>query len=151
MNYDVAGSTPLPVENDGVLNITINLNPNLLANSSYEFIAATVYHEAFHAIIHYFDSNNWFFQSNTTPSDQHLMMFTSSLDRITNGLTAVFPSLSATEAKSLMLKWLLTPQNQLDENTVNQILSTADITRDQVTALSNNFSKYGLLGNRCPQ
>jgi len=147
LGSNVTGNTPLPVIDGENLNVTIQLNANLLGNSSQEYIASTIYHEAFHALIHYFDSGNWFFENSTNVNEQHYMMFTTSLNRLISGLQSAFPSLSNLDAKCLILKGL--SGSTLPASYKNRILTDNKLDFNHIKNISDKYSSTGTSGIRC--
>lgn len=77
----------------------------LNCNVSQEYIASTIYHETFHAIVHYFDKDKCFFQN--TPTDDHIAIFYTYLDLIASGLQKTYPNLTLREAQGLILKGMM--------------------------------------------
>ena len=83
---------------NGSFNVTIWLNPNL-ANSSSEYVASVVYHEAMHAYLN----------ANTTISaelEQHVEMAENYIGWLNDALREIHPGLSNKNATALALRGL---------------------------------------------
>lgn len=143
----VGGETPVPTRDGELINITIYLNSNVLGNSSEQYIASTIYHEAFHAIIHFLDSDKWFYQTIASVNEQHYMLFKTSLDRLATGLQAAFPSMSYSDAKGLMLKGL--SGSGLSQAVKDRILLDSGLSANQISEISFKYSNLGTIGIRC--
>lgn len=128
-NISGSAQTDQPVENNGILNITTTLDPVDLANKSQEFIASTIYHEAFHAIVFYFTGSSY------TPTEHHYYMMTSYLNLISQGLQAAYPNITLTEAKGLILKEVFNAKPSIR----SEILNRMGLTEQQVTAIVTKF------------
>ena len=96
---DAFGWTPeRPDVSNGIMNITIYLNPKKLAEAPTELTAATIYHEAFHAVILYFDAD-----ANFTPTDHHIILYDKYLKLLAEALGKAYPTLPPKDAAGLIL------------------------------------------------
>jgi hypothetical protein len=128
-----------PVEShNGIVDIIIELNTEKLnSNVSQEYIASTIYHEAFHAIVHYFDKDKWFFAN--TPTDDHIAIFYTYLDLIASGLQNAYPSLTLREAQGLVLKGMMDYKKEWGV-LYDKILQKKNITEDQLRDIVRRHS-----------
>ena len=110
LEANVAGLTDIEESLFGDINVTIALNKVLLGSTTQELIAATIYHEAFHALLLFFDHDNEF---QPTPTDHHIDLFNGYVQALGNALCAAFPSLDSRDAKGLILKGIL-PKSHWD-------------------------------------
>ncbi|SKC40773.1 hypothetical protein [Ohtaekwangia koreensis] len=97
---ELGRTKPLTTQN-GIIDITILLNPKFLAGRTQEYAAATIYHEAFHAIVIYLDKDNFF---KYTPTDHHVAIFTNYLDLLASALNGAYPNLDSRNAQGLVLR-----------------------------------------------
>lgn len=128
-----------PVEShNGIVNIIIELNTKKLnSNVSQEYIASTIYHEAFHAIVHYFDKDKWFFLQ-STPTDDHIAIFYNYLDLIASALQKAYPNLTLREAQGLLLKGMMKYEKDWDA-LFNKILASKNFTKEQIDIIEKRY------------
>ncbi len=128
-----------PVEShNGIVDIIIELNAEKLnSNVSQEYIASTIYHEAFHAIVHYFDKDKWFFLQNT-PTDDHIAIFYNYLDLIASALQKAYPNLTLREAQGLLLKGMMKYEKDWDA-LFNKILARKNFTKEQIDIIEKRY------------
>jgi hypothetical protein len=136
-----------PVEShNGIVDIIIELNTEKLnSNVSQEYIASTIYHEAFHAIVHYFDKDKWFFVN--TPTDDHISIFYTYLDLIASGLQKAYPNLTLREAQGLILKGMMDYKKEWGA-LYDKILQKKNITEDQLRDIVRRHSSK-ISGTSC--
>ncbi|SKC78975.1 type III secretion system effector protein [Ohtaekwangia koreensis] len=127
-----------PVEShNGIVDVIIELNTeNLNENDSQEYIASVIYHEAFHAIVHYFDKDKWF--SENTPTDDHVAIFYTYLDLIASGLQKAYPNLTLREAQGLILKGMMAYEKQWGD-LFNKILDKKNFTKEQIDTIVRRY------------
>jgi hypothetical protein len=143
LNNTYGWTEPIELHN-GIVDVTIKLHPQNLSNTSQEFIAATVCHEAFHAIVHYFDRDEWF---KNTPTEDHIAIFSTYLDLVAEGLQSAYPNLNSREAQGLILKGMLDYKKQWGE-LFNIILKKKGFTEGQVDEIKKRY-KNGISGTSC--
>jgi hypothetical protein len=80
-------------------NVTITLNSDMLSNSSQEYIAAIVYHEAIHA---YLDQSGY----SQNQLEQHVEIAENYISALQDALLELFPSLPTQDAIGLGLRGL---------------------------------------------
>lgn len=130
---NISGSavTDPPTVSDMRINITTTLDPTDLSNKSQEFIASTIYHEAFHAIMFYYTGTDY------TPTEQHYQMMTKYLNLISEALQGAYPNISLTEAKGLILKEAL--NTKLNPIVRGEILNRIGLSEQDVTNIVTKF------------
>ena len=97
-SLEVAGRT-YPVENsgDGSLNVVILLNPDILRNTSQEYIGYIIYHEAIHAFLEGIGQ--------TSPQiAEHYSIATEYMDWFSEAMLEVFPDLTQRQAIAFGLR-----------------------------------------------
>ena len=139
--YGALGKTDPPSRSGGVISVTITLDPNLLAKTTQELIAATIIHESFHAL----DLEEKFH-----PTTEHFAMFTTFLKNLSTTLKQSFPNLSDDEAIDLILKGVLANEANGDFSTefTNAMISSANSTRERLVKTYLDF-KTSTKGTRC--
>lgn len=120
--------------------ISITLNSTVLQNSSKEFVTETIFHEVIHA---YLNVNTTL--RGTMP--QHCEMITSYVDCELAALRELFPTLSSHDGLCMILGGMGDVQ-QYDATTLNTVLSTYNLTLNDVVATNNNY-KSANLGHGC--
>ncbi len=138
------GETDPPKEKNGILNITIHLNPGKLSVGSEELAASTIYHEAFHAIVLYLDNENIFKYS---PTEHHVAIFTNYLDLLGAGLNKAYPTLSPKDAKGLILKGMTVYAATWGE-LYNKILARSGLKESEIKTIEDRY-RTGISGTRC--
>jgi hypothetical protein len=130
---NISGSavTDPPTVSGGILSIITTLDPTDLSGKSQEYIASTVYHEGFHAILFYFTGTDY------TPTEQHYLMMTTYLDLIGVALQEAYPNITLIEAKGLILKEAL--NSKLSPTLRAEILSRIGLSEQDVTNIVTKF------------
>jgi hypothetical protein len=134
VNYladSVDGETWAMPQGNGLL-FDIELNQNVLASSSREYITATIFHELLHAYLAYLDIDSH--QSGT----QHQTMASEYLDRLSDSLTERY---NISENDALNLSW-----GGLSKTSSWNSLST---TKQQDIINTNLQHRSGLKGTKC--
>jgi hypothetical protein len=131
---DGAANTPPDVIHDGIFTVTTILDPADLTNKSREYIASTIYHEAFHALMHKYTGAFTY-----TPSEHHYQMMTNFIIEISQALQQAYPNISAVEAKALIAKQIY----EFDGAVRSQILSRIGLTEAQISAALIKFGGNG--------
>ncbi|MDB4924730.1 hypothetical protein [Mucilaginibacter sp.] len=113
------------------MNLEITLNPSQIGNSSKEYIAATIIHEAFHAYL----------KSSQTIVNDHLDMARNYISTMTADLLIMFPNLSPEDAKALSWGGL-----ELDAGSLYSTLS--DVEKIAIQNANQSY-KSGSKGQLC--
>jgi len=135
-----------PQRKDEYLDIHIELNNTVLANSSKEYLAETMFHEIMHG---YFDANNTFKGDDTTSRElaQHIEMSKSYLDKEVIALRELFPNLSLYDAQCLVIGGYGDIQKNRP-NMMDAILEKYNLTGYEVQNTNNKY-KNGKKGTKC--
>ena len=144
-----AATDPLSSKN-GIIDVIVTLDPAKLINGSQQFIAATIYHECFHALTKYLSNGNF------SSDDQHIAMFTIRLDLLASSLDAAYPGMQYGDSKGLILAGLLAMDGgdnpdpgEWTTDFVNEILAATKFSRVQVTTIYKRYQVYKTSGTRC--
>ncbi|GCC50950.1 hypothetical protein SanaruYs_11690 [Chryseotalea sanaruensis] len=129
-----AAQTPPDLTNDGIFTVITTLDPADLTNKSREYIASTIYHEAFHALMHKYTGAFTY-----TPTEHHYQMITNFIVDISEALQEAYPNLSTIEAKALIAKQIY----EFHGPVRSQILLRIGLTEDQINAALIKFSGNG--------
>jgi hypothetical protein len=119
LDPDEAAITDGAIQSNGRITINIVLNRIALVNSSQEFILATIFHEAIHAILK--------INTEDTIFDSHEQMASDYLEEMSDALKELFPAISIQDAAALVWGGLFETSswNKLaanDPSSANQIL-----------------------------
>jgi hypothetical protein len=125
------GTTRATTDGYGFINVTIVLDPSQFIDASQEFVASTIYHEAFHALTNYLSDNSY------SQLDQHVALFTSYVDLLSQALQSAYPNLSFGDAKSLILKGALNIEDKLGTQLVDKIIG--DFSRSQIRQVESRY------------
>jgi hypothetical protein len=143
--YAVAnGWAEPPQSHDGIVDVAIKLNLKNLAGASQEYVASTIYHESFHAIVNYFDRDKWF---KNTATDDHIAIFGIYLDLIAEGLQKAYPNLSSREAQGLILKGMLKYEKDWGE-LFNKLLIKKGFKTGELEGIERRY-KNAVSGTSC--
>jgi len=162
ININITSNNDLPAnvyaeaygDGDGT-NYNIELNTDVLANCSQEFIAMIFYHEAIHVFLKD-NQDTW----NTTNSSEHLEMLSTYFDQITSAITEAYPSMPRKDAYAIILNCI---NNDNEDPSYNNAMVTAtkealisvihtsypDITDEaDITAIASQYEEGGTKGTR---
>ena len=146
-SLDALGKTDRPTNKNGVLNIVIHLNQSRLLSRSTEIAAATIYHEAFHALILYYDAS-----SNFTASEHHILIFDTYLELLSNALRKAYPTLPPRDATGLILVGATTdgPGSIKEKNPelAKEIITRKGFNEDELTIIFDRYKK-NISGTPC--
>ena len=118
---------------DGYCKINIDLNINILSDAAGEYIAATMFHEAIHAIL----------AANSRMSDlDHQTIAELYISKIVAGIQELYPSISLEDADSLA--W-----GGLQETPIWSNLQNSEPARANFIRQTNTNYRNGHSGNVC--
>jgi hypothetical protein len=142
-NENAHGSTSKVYYHNGKLFVDITLDPKSFKGVSQEFIASTILHECFHALIFFITFNN----SNYS---QHESLFTVYLDLVANSLFEAFPNISLEEAKGLLLKGALALESRgiWSSSYLDEILNYSNFSRNQIEIIKHKHLTL-ISGTQC--
>ncbi|HEY8937388.1 MAG TPA: hypothetical protein VIM65_19315, partial [Cyclobacteriaceae bacterium] len=145
---DALGSTDR-AEPDGwfsdIINVQTTLDPSKFKGVSQEYVAATIYHECFHALVNYLSDNKY------SEDDDHVAIFTNYLKLLADALEVAFPnSMAQGDAKGLILKAAigLEQQGKWSPTFVDKILSVSGYSRSQIEQIARKHMK-SIAGTKC--
>ncbi|HEY9005906.1 MAG TPA: hypothetical protein VIM75_07220 [Ohtaekwangia sp.] len=145
---DALGSTGR-AEPDGwfsdIINVRTTLDPSKFKGMSQEYVAATIYHECFHALVNYLSDNKY------SQDDDHVAIFTNYLKLLADALEVAFPnSMAQGDAKGLILKAAIGLEQIGDWSPtfVDKILSVSGYSRSQIEQIARKHMK-SIAGTKC--
>lgn len=123
--------------------VTIAFNPSYFSNTSSEYVAATMYHEAMHA---YLDANT----ASRDGLEQHVTMATEYIDWLVDAMSQAYPGTPDKDAKGLALRGLadVMENNPAYWNDLVHSMGFADT--QEVINLTDGY-RNGTKGSPCPQ
>ncbi|HEY9044597.1 MAG TPA: hypothetical protein VIN08_01815 [Ohtaekwangia sp.] len=123
---------------NGSFNVTILLNPTL-ENSSSEYIASVVYHEAMHAFL---NANGFGYEF-----EQHIEMAENYIDWMVDALKEISPSLSDKDAICLSLRGFGTILER-DPPYFNKLISRYGLDLEMLISITDKY-RDNLIGTKC--
>ncbi len=145
----IGSTNPAAIEN-GIMSVTVTLDPTKLAQSSQERIASVIYHECFHAIVNSLSNNSY------SGDEQHIVMFTNKLDLLAQALAAVYPAMSLGDAKGMILVGLIAKDGGMSPEGdkwptpfVDKVLSYSHFTRSQIDIIFKRYETFHTSGTAC--
>lgn len=147
------GETPQPpiIDANGIMNVTIKIDPTRVTGGSKEYIGSLIYHEAFHAIVLALSNG-----SSYTSDAHHISLFTYYLNLLSSGLHAAYPGMLLGDAKALILQGLVnkdggqnpTP-NKWSTTFVDEMLAYSNFPRSQISTVYDRYQYYHSSGHPC--
>lgn len=146
----IAATNPLN-KHDGMIDVTLILDPAKLIGGSQEFIGAVIYHECFHAIIKTLSNGSY------ASDDQHIAMFTNYLDLLASSLESAYPGMQPGDAKSLILIGLValdggpnpTDPDEWPTAFVDKVLNFSGFSRTQISHVNTRYQAMHISGTAC--